>query len=534
MSKKIQKTIGLKMTLLFMLFALLICLALGFFAYRTSWEAYTETYARKALQVAHAAARFVDGDRIGSYLETMETDDYYVELHETLSNIKREFDLMYLYIFKPEDETHITAIMEAALESDDPELLFELGDKYEYEGIILEYDLYLSDVNMSEPEVKKNILHDEHYGSAMLAYTPIYSSEGELMAMMAAEVSLTWVRERQADFFRTMIILSCIITVLMVVGLTLVSRRMISKPLKRLTSVALNFASGDRLSTFENNIKTGDEMQALSEAFGKMACDLSEYIDSLQIVTAERERISAELEVATKIQASMLPRIFPAFPDRPEFDLYATMQPAKEVGGDFYDFFLLDEQTLAVVMADVSGKGIAAALFMCISKTLINNNAHSGKSPREVFETVNALLCVDNEAGMFVTAFMGYLDIPSGRFTFVNAGHNPPLIKRKGGEYEFLVCKPSFVLGGMENMSYAEHELTLAGGDVLYLYTDGVTEAMNNELELFTDPRLLTVAHKYKDCSVMDLLLNLKKEIDQFAEGAEQTDDITMLALKIT
>ena len=280
--------------------------------------------------------------------------------------------------------------------------------------------------------------------------------------------------------------------------------------------------------------KNKSETGVLAEAFRTMILDLDTYIDNLMRVTAEKERIGAELDVATKIQANMLPSIFPPFPDHREFDLYATMQPAKEVGGDFYDFFLIDDNTLAVVMADVSGKGVPAALFMVIAKTLIKNNAQSGKTPKEVFETVNNLLCEGNDAGMFVTTFMGYLDIPSGKFNFVNAGHNFPLIKKSGGEYVFLETSPALFLAGMEGMTYIENELSLEPGDVLFLYTDGVTEAMNLQLEEFSDPRLLETANRYKDCLVKELLVNLKKEVVLFANGAEQADDITMLAFEIS
>jgi sigma-B regulation protein RsbU (phosphoserine phosphatase) len=210
------------------------------------------------------------------------------------------------------------------------------------------------------------------------------------------------------------------------------------------------------------------------------------------------------------------------------------MLPAKEVGGDFYDLFMICEDKLAMVIADVSGKGVPAALFMVIAKTLIKNNAQSGKSPKDVFETVNNILCENNDAGMFVTAFMGILDIPTGRFTFVNAGHNPPLVKRAGGEYSFLKIKPAFVLAGLEGMAYSEEKMSLSAGDVIYLYTDGVTEAMNAKNELFSDQRLLETMNRYKDCSLKELLLSVKNEIDIFADGAEQADDITMLALEIT
>ncbi|MCL2603786.1 MAG: PP2C family protein-serine/threonine phosphatase [Defluviitaleaceae bacterium] len=292
--------------------------------------------------------------------------------------------------------------------------------------------------------------------------------------------------------------------------------------------------SGSVAAECERFINIRNETGVLAGAFRTMVLDLETYIHNLTRVTAEKERIGAELDVATKIQASMLPCIFPAFPDRREFDLYASMQPAKEVGGDFYDFFLTDENTLAVVMADVSGKGVPAALFMVIAKTLIKNNAQEGKSPAEVFTAVNDMLCENNDADMFVTAFMGYLDIPSGRFTCVNAGHNHPLIKKADGDFEFLKIKPAFVLAGLDGVKYTQHEIFLNPGDMVCLYTDGVTEAENPEQELFSDPLLIEKANFYKDLSVSDFIVKIKEEVKTFANGAEQADDITMLALKIT
>jgi serine phosphatase RsbU (regulator of sigma subunit)/EAL domain-containing protein (putative c-di-GMP-specific phosphodiesterase class I)/predicted transcriptional regulator len=248
---------------------------------------------------------------------------------------------------------------------------------------------------------------------------------------------------------------------------------------------------------------------------------------------AEKERIVAELNVAKQIQSSMLPCIFPPFPHRSEFDIYASMLPAKEVGGDFYDFFLIDENQLAVVIADVSGKGVPAALFMVIAKTLIKSNAQYGKSPRDVFETVNNLLCENNEAGMFVTAFMGILDIPSGIFNYVNAGHDPPLLKHADGNIKLLSVNSGFVLAGLEDMFYEQDKIQLVAGDMLFLYTDGVTEAFDKGKNLFGRSNLLEAFNLYKDCELKEMLASIKSEIDKFADGAEQADDITMLVLKM-
>lgn len=326
-----------------------------------------------------------------------------------------------------------------------------------------------------------------------------------------------------------LVIVLAISAMLILVFSYLVSRT-ITNPIKVLLAEVGKIGEGE----LDTKIDIGgkDEIAELANAFNKMTIDLKTYIANISRITAEKERIGAELDVAKKIQTSMLPSIFPAFPEREEFDIYATMCTAKEVGGDFYDFFFIDDDHLALDIADVSGKGVPAALFMVIAKTLIKNNAHE-IAPHEVFEKVNNLLCENNDAAMFVTAFMGILEISTGKFTYVNAGHNPPLLKRFGGDFDWLPTKPGLVLAGMEDMVYRDETINLEPGDVLYMYTDGVTEAINIDGGFFTDDKLLRDINKNKDCSIEELLANIKLDIDEFAKGAEQADDITMLGLKI-
>jgi sigma-B regulation protein RsbU (phosphoserine phosphatase) len=304
----------------------------------------------------------------------------------------------------------------------------------------------------------------------------------------------------------------------------------ISKPISMLKDEAEEIGKGDLERTI--TLMTGDEIEELAHAFNQMTGELRVYIKDFEKVTADKERIATELNVATNIQASMLPHIFPPYPDRTEFDLYGSMEPAKEVGGDFYDFFLTDEKTLAVVMADVSGKGVPAALFMVIAKTLIKNNAQMGKTPVQVFEEVNNILCENNEGGMFVTTFLGFLNVETGEFDFVNAGHNPPCIKRGGNDWEYLPTKPGFVLAGMENMKYKPQNTQIAKGDKLYLYTDGVTEATDRVLDLYGEKRLLDTLNAHKEEGVIGIVNAIRTDIKDFAHGAEQADDITMLALE--
>lgn len=316
----------------------------------------------------------------------------------------------------------------------------------------------------------------------------------------------------------------------------------ITTPLELLSQQVRQFALLDHQCASEEEkkrilytcqgIKTGDEIEGLSGSFFRMMRDINNYVANLAAMTAEKERIGAELNIATQIQADMLPRIFPAFPERTEFDIFASMNPAKEVGGDFYDFFLVDENHLAIVIADVSGKGVPAALFMVIAKTLIKNHAQLGECPSDIFTNVNEQLCEGNEAGLFVTGWMGILNLSTGQFVYVNAGHNPPLLMRKGENFEYLRSRPGFVLAGMENIRYRQAELTLHPGDRLYLYTDGVTEATDIHENLYGEDRLKNVLNQYKAQPIQEMCFGIKSSVYDFFGQADQFDDITMLAIE--
>lgn len=317
-----------------------------------------------------------------------------------------------------------------------------------------------------------------------------------------------------------------IFMVIIAVGL---SGRMI-KPILSLSEGVKIVGNGDL--DYNLNVSAKDEIGDLSLAFNKMTQDLKTYIKSLKETTAEKERIESELKIAHSIQNSMLPRIFPPFPDRKEINIFASMEPAKEVGGDFFDFFFIDDKRLCFVIADVSGKGVPAALFMVITKTLLKNQALLGMPVEEIMTTVNSLLCADNDECMFVTVFLGILEVDTGRLTFSNAGHNPPLLCRDGGEYDWLASKKGFVLAGMDNIKYQSNEIILEKNDTLFLYTDGVTEAMNSDGKLFSDERLKTTLNKLKNINGKELTEGVRAEISEHVKDAAQSDDITMMVLK--
>ncbi len=316
---------------------------------------------------------------------------------------------------------------------------------------------------------------------------------------------------------------------LLVFGIILIARS-ITRPLHGMALAAEKIGTG-KLDTELPAIESRDEVGRLTSAFAAMQTSLKRYIQDLQSTTAAKERIESELKIAHEIQASMLPRIFPAFPSRKEFDLFAIMEPAKEVGGDFYDFFLTRDDKLFFLIGDVSGKGVPAALFMMITKILMKNEALQGLPPHEVLLKVNDIVALDNDASMFATIFCGVLDIGSGRVEFANAGHNPPLLCRAGKPSEFLQLNHGFVLGPMTGVKFVSQTLQLEPGEMLFLYTDGVTEAMNPQKKLFSEKRLQQFLTDAQDLGVLSMIHSLRGEVSRFAQNEPQSDDITMLAL---
>lgn len=275
------------------------------------------------------------------------------------------------------------------------------------------------------------------------------------------------------------------------------------------------------------NVRSNYEFASLSDDINSTVSRLKDYI------AEAAARIDRELEFAKSIQLSAMPGVFPPFPDRKEFDIFARMDTAKEVGGDFYDFYFVDQDVLAILIADVSGKGIPAAMFMMTAKTVIKSYAQSGLSPEEVFTKANAKLCEGNDAGMFVTAWIAYVNVKTGDVRFANAGHNPPLLKRRDGRYEYLKSRAGLVLAGMEGIKYRPNELKLEPGDEIYLYTDGVTEATDANNELYGEDRLAAILGSTAWNSSEELCAAVKTDVDTFVGEAPQFDDMTMLSLRL-
>ena len=322
-----------------------------------------------------------------------------------------------------------------------------------------------------------------------------------------------------------------LIVMTVTIGSAIALGKKIVKPLNTITKRIASLSSTNLEFKMEDEFRTGDEIEVLAESFAKLSHRTVLYVDEVKTVTAEKERISTELHMANQIQESMLPSIFPAFPERSEFDIYATMDPAREVGGDFYDFFLIDDDHLCMVIADVSGKGVPAALFMMISKIIIQSCAMLGRSAGEILTKTNEALCSNNRMEMFVTVWLGILEISTGRITAANAGHEYPAVMTDG-EFELFKDKHGLVIGGLDGVRYKEYELKLRPGDKMFLYTDGVAEAMNSEKELFGTDRMLDALNKEPQEKPQQILKNVRDAVDTFVGNSEQFDDLTMLCFE--
>ena len=304
------------------------------------------------------------------------------------------------------------------------------------------------------------------------------------------------------------------------------------KPIRQMTEDITMCGQTGQPFEMQDRYRTNDEIEVLAESFADLSKKIRTYIRDITAITAEKERISTELALATRIQADMLPNIFPAFPDRQEFDIYASMDPAKEVGGDFYDFFLIDDNHLGIVIADVSGKGVPAALFMMGSKILVQNYAMTGMSPGKVLEAVNHQICQNNREQMFVTVWLGILELSTGRLTCANAGHEYPVLKTPDGDFELYRDKHGFIIGGMDGMRYREYEIILEPGAKLFVYTDGVPEATDSDSRLFGAEQMLAALNEQADAAPEALLKNVRAHVDAFVGDAEQFDDLTMVCLQ--
>ena len=383
------------------------------------------------------------------------------------------------------------------------------------------------------------ITHQDAYGWIGSDAEPIYAQDGELIGYAVADMDLNDFRKNMLGFLMILVPVAVIIVVLYALLFSGLLKKHIIEHLVSMAAAAREYTQMDKVelgeetsSVFEPlGIETNDELEDLWKSMTVMEADVKESIIRLREITAVKERLDAELAIASSIQMGLLPD---KFPDSTEYDLFASMDPAKEVGGDLYDFFMIDDTHLALVIADVSGKGISAALFMVVAKTLIRNLAEQeAQDPAQIFALVNRKLMEVNRARLFVTAWLGILDLESGRVAYVDAGHEYPAIRKAGGKFVLFPDKHSVPLAALRKAVFKSDEFMLERGDTLFVYTDGVPEANNEAGQLMGTDRMLEILNRMPDASPREVIENVQSGMAEYVKTAEQFDDTTMLCIRL-
>ena len=446
-----------------------------------------------------------------------------------IDQIKQSYHVSYLFCVIPEDKFNSQFF------------LFSGAEKGAVRGTRLE-DAYILGKRVSVNESQKTAMREAIKNSSHLADAGVYAdyytnlcsfdSHNVLIGLTYDWSDLRADAKAKTRKGATLAILNQLVLSLICLALILF---FVLHPLKKVQRYILEYKNSKDSKTVTNGlsqVNAHNEIGNLADDVSNMICEIDAHIEKIEAITAEKERISTEMGLATRIQHSMLPSIFPPFPEHTQFDIYASMDPAKEVGGDFYDFFLVDNDHLCMVIADVSGKGVPAALFMMASKIILANNAKMGKSPAQILTDTNTAICSNNREKMFVTVWLGILEISTGKLTAANAGHEYPAIKRSDSNFELYKDKHGLVIGGMEGIKYKEYEIQLEKGDQLFVYTDGVPEATDSANQLFGTDRMVKSLNGIPNATPEEILKNVRKDVDEFVNGAEQFDDLTMLCME--
>jgi sigma-B regulation protein RsbU (phosphoserine phosphatase) len=517
--------------LLLLVFAVII-LVIG---NRGVTDALLNQYSDNAFHTARIAAVVIDGDRVGEYWESGGETEAYKAVWESLTRLCNSSGATFVYMIEPDrtDYAHIRFLF-STINQNSHYSLYEFGylrettndeyrEKYRalYEGEALQ-ELVIRD---------KGYIETDPHITAMI---PLKNTAGEVVGIVCVQQQLDTLLQARNTYLRRVILTFVLLALLVVVGQSLYLHHALLRPLKQISEEATRFSKENVISgkKLQETVHSRDEIGQLAASIDDMEEQIQRNVENLTRVTAEKERISTELSLATRIQTAMLPHDFPPFPDRREFDIFASMDPAKEVGGDFYDYFLIDDDHLCMVMADVSGKGVPGALFMMASKIILQSVAMLGRSPAEILTKTNEAICSNNDAQMFITVWLGILEISTGKLTAANAGHEYPAFKKPDGKFELFKDKHGFVLGGMDGVVYREYELQLEPGSKIFLYTDGVPEATDADNRLFGTGRMLAALNAAAEEGPEQVLMSVRSEVDTFVKDAEQFDDLTMLCME--
>ena len=519
------------MVVLLMLFGLAICtVSLVDFTNIYKSESALSTY-----HMADTATTLVNGDHIDSYLAGEEYEEYLLS-QRRLDVYCEKIHVSLIYVIKVDrsDYGRFVSIFNSVNNTVDNTSYspWELG--YKRDTTNDEYaEKYRAIYNQEVPY--ENVYRIKVTGGVhphITTMVPVKNSKGEVVAILCVQRPMSEINSARKNYLASVLLFAALVVVLVSVFSLFYLRNKFLKPINKVSAEASRFAKENTKGEELGFISNYRELSELAGSIDTMETDMVKYMENLMSVTAEKQRISTELSLATRIQTAMLPHVFPPFPERTEFDIYASMNPAKEVGGDFYDFFLIDNDHLGLVMADVSGKGVPAALFMMASKIILQSCAMLGGSPAEILTKTNEAICSNNQEEMFVTVWLGILEISTGKLTAANAGHEYPVIRNAGGRFELFKDKHGFVIGGMSGAKYREYEIQMEPGSKLFLYTDGVPEATDVDKNMFGTERMVDALNTEPEASPEVILKNVRSAVDGFVKEAEQFDDLTMLCIE--
>ncbi len=499
-------------------------------------NAFKDEYATVTYHMADSAASFINGNHINDYLAGREEEEYtQTKRRLDISTQKMNVSLLYVIAVDTSDYGSFVSVFNSVNNSVDDSEYTEWEIGYERKATNEEYSQKYRALyeHKSKYETVFRMQTNDGAHPHITTLVPIQNRDGDVTALMCVQRPM---REME-NAFRPYVLLILSVVLFMVILIsalaTLFLKNSIIHPVEKVSKEATRFAKESAKGEPLGKISRYEDIQNLADSIDRMETDMVSYIDNLTAVTAEKERMGVELSIAAQIQANSLPDVFPAFPNRNEFDIYALMDPAKEVGGDFYNFFLIDDDHLALVIADVSGKGIPAALFMMVTNILISDRTMMGGTPGEILSFVNENICARNRADMFVTVWLGILEISTGKLTASNAGHENPVIYRKGKHFEVFKDPHGFVIGGLEGMRYKDYEIRLNKGDKLFLYTDGLPEATDSDQKLYTVERMAKELNLYHDGSPQEIIEGMQISVNDFVGDAPQFDDLTMLCIEI-
>ena len=509
----ISQKAAITIILFTLLISILICIGGAVFFDRAMEKSYNE----RGYIIANIILDQLDHERIARYANTWEKDSYYDDMSRYLQSVQEYTGAAYIYIGVPYEDKTIRYIYDSGSEMGFVDPIAAPFDEI--------WRAYTEGVKPESYLVRRSL-----YGFLTSSCLPIRDSEGNVAALLFVDTDMEEILSTLRGYIiNTGIIVAILLVIFCILNWYFLNRSLLH-PLLAIRKHVMDFvSSGAKNDHSLDGIRTGDEMEELARAVNLMEDDLVAYIEDIRAITAEKERIGTELELAKRIQMSQLPMLFPAFPERDEFDIYAFTKPAKEVGGDFYDFFFVDDDHFGMMIADVAGKGIPASLIMMVSKALIKSRLKGGESPGETLSHVNNQLLDGAETDMFVTVWLAVVEISTGRGKVSNAGHEHPAIRRKDGGYEYSVYRHSPPVGSMSDIVFKEHEFELKPGDSIFVYTDGVTEATSAETELLGEHRLLEALNREPGSAPKKTADNVMECIDGFVRDAEQFDDITML-----